>query len=146
MEVNEKLVREAKEMLDCIGNKTPAMVGVHQLLREALVPSQPKLYVGQQVIFSGDGNELRGILQGITEDGLFIDEDGTWDECRQDPHATTKPHWIEHDGSETTLKERLVITMDSAENCRMHTHTIPLDRSVIRYCIIPVPKLINSGE
>lgn len=143
MEVNKKLVVEAKEMLDCLGNKTPAMVGVHQLLKEALAPT-PKLYIGQQVIFSGGGNESRGILKGIYPDGAFLDEEGSWEHCRPDPTALTRPVWIEHDGSNITLKERLVITVDGAENHYQHTHTIPLDRSVVRYCVIPVPEFINE--
>jgi hypothetical protein len=163
MEIDEKKVIEAYELI--VKHDTPSIEvlnSIESLLKDALAP-EPRFYVGQPVLVSqnkkdwhkGHFDSLMKTPSGDTcgyQPFVVWNVNGTrWHHCKPDPDAVSLPNWKEHDGSERMIdvpknSAMIVIGKGVADQVYQDSGSVTLNHNATRYCIIPLPQFLDQGE
>jgi len=128
---------------------TPMMILIKRLEQEVI--PKPKLYIGQQVIFSGlnGENQHRAVLTGKNGHYYISENGGHWSECKPDPDAKTLIDWkYDIDGRilRIAYKENAILTQDHLDHIEVHNEeTLKLDDHYIKaYAVIPKLRYLDE--
>jgi len=129
---------------------TPMMILIKRLEQEVI--PKPKLYIGQQVIFSGLNGEHqhRAVLTGKNGHYYISENGGHWSECKPDPDAKTSINWkYDIDGRllRVVYEEYVILVQDHLDRIEIRNDVAVhlLDDYIKAYAVIPKLRYLDEN-